>query len=325
MATQPSAVTAFREIVTEQLRVDGQPLTILKTGIPLWHLVHSLGEQVLIALDDLGFIRTGPLGRLHGFRVKELAITPDGTRAVVHLDVTSVRLYDPVASKAAQRGKPVPYLHLVNKRVVEQVRVRVSELLGGRVDVWADNHYYVRYVVDLRGMGQKEDSFSSGDLTDHIEDAPGTLYLPLGLDQSGEMHWYSLLRGRHALLTGTSGGGKTTWMDAVICTLVRHTPPEMVQMAFLDAQKLNFSPYQVLTDHHFTDQEGRLGVVWRPGDIVAAMTRLDREHLRRVDLIGDTPWGSIEDYNKHVAGHAQQLPYVIVFTDELAVLRVGMG
>ncbi|RLC71553.1 MAG: hypothetical protein DRI81_17565, partial [Chloroflexi bacterium] len=63
--------------------------------------------------------------------------------------------------------------------------------------------------------------------------------------------------------------------------------------------------------------------------IVAAMVRLDREHRRRVNLIGDTPWGNVEDYNAHVADYkrsdANRLPYVAVFTDELAVLRTAMS
>ena len=49
--------------------------------------------------------------------------------------------------------------------------------------MWADNHYYVRYVVDLRGMGQKGDTFPSGNLTDHIAAAPSPLCLPLGLER----------------------------------------------------------------------------------------------------------------------------------------------
>jgi len=325
MTPMSSTPVDFNQVHTRSLRMDGRQVTVLEPGIPLWHLVHSVGEQVLIALDDLGFIRTGPLGQLHGFRIKELAVSPDGALALIHLDVTSVRLYDPVAPKKGQQGKPIPYLHLVNDKVVEQVRIRVSDLLGGRVDVWADNHYYVRYVVDLRRMGKKGNTFPSGDLIDHIGNAPGSLWLPLGIDQEGELIWHNLLHGLHVLLTGRTGGGKSTWLDAAICTLAHHTVPEQLQLAFLDAQKLNFSPYHVLKEYHFTDREGPLGVVWRPDDIVAAMVRLDREHRRRVDIIGDTPWGSIEDYNEHIADPAQRLPYVAVFTDELAVLRAGMS
>ena len=108
MATQPGATAAFREVVIEQLQMNGHSVTVLKTGIPLWHLVHSLGEQVIIALDDLGFVRTGSLGRLHGFRVKELAVSPDGALAVVHLNVTSIRLYDPVAPRRAHTATAQP-------------------------------------------------------------------------------------------------------------------------------------------------------------------------------------------------------------------------
>jgi S-DNA-T family DNA segregation ATPase FtsK/SpoIIIE len=196
-------------------------------------------------------------------------------------------------------------------------------MLGRPVDVWSDNHYFVRYVIDLLGL-TKGDTFESGELADHIDRAEA-FAVPLGFDTRGELRWLDMVRGgRHLLLTGTTGGGKSTWMDTAICTLVRNVGPEQLQMAFLDAQKLNFSPYQVLTEYHFTDQEGRLGVAWRPDDIVAALARLDREHLQRVELIGDTPWGNIEDYNAHTDPE-DRLPYVFVFTDELMVLRAQMS
>ncbi|HEY68820.1 MAG TPA: hypothetical protein G4N97_11190 [Thermoflexia bacterium] len=323
MSARPDPRTRlYRKVQAHTERVDGREVPVLVRGTPLWHLVISLGEQVLVALDDLGFVRTGPDGRPVGFRIKELAVSRDGRYVVIHLDVTSVRLYQPAAPTRAQRGRPVPYLHLVNDRVVEQVRVRVCDLLGGRVQVWADNHFYVRYVVDLEGI-EGPDHFPSGNLVDYIDDASGALTIPLGLPRNGLLRWYDLHQGLHGILTGRTGGGKSTWMDGAICTLVRHTPPDRLQLAFLDGQGLNFSPYQALTEYHFTDAEGRLPVVWRQGDVVAAVVRLNREHQRRVAIIGQTPWSSIEEYNEHVA-EEERLPYIAVFTDELAILRDGM-
>ena len=307
------------QVETTQERQGERVVTALRRGSPLWHVARAVGEQTLLALDELGYVRTDALGRVQGFRVKELAVTPDGARAVVHLDVTSVRLFEPGAP-AARRGKPVPYLSLIHNRVVEQVRVRVSELLGRPVEVWADNHFYVRYVADLRANGEA-DPFPTGELTDWLEAAPGPLCLPLGLDRSGRLVWLDwVATPRHILLTGATGGGKTTWMDAALCTLVRRTPPEQLKLVCLDPQRLNFSPYRALQAHHFADAEGPIGVVWQPGEIAAAMARLNREHLRRVARIGETPWASLEQFNAHVPPK-ERLPYVAVFADELALLR----
>ncbi|MGD9100765.1 MAG: FtsK/SpoIIIE domain-containing protein, partial [Anaerolineae bacterium] len=318
------ATTRDLQVITTQERRGEGAITTLRRDTPLWFVVRSLGEQVVMALDDLGYVRADPLGRRHGFKVKELAVTPDGRLAVVHLDVTSMRVFEPAARGAAQRGRPAPYLALASDRVVEQIRVRVSELLGNRVDVWADNHYHVRYVVDVQRMGGRNE-FPSGKLVEHLEAAPGPFTVPLGLDRRGELAWLNLAEAaRHLLLTGTTGGGKTTWMDAAVCALAGHTPPDQLKLAFLDPQRLNFSPYAALRAYRFEDRQGALGVVWRPEEIVAAMVRLNQEHRRRVELIGDTPWGSVEQYNARAAPE-ERLPYVFVFTDELTVLREALG
>jgi DNA segregation ATPase FtsK/SpoIIIE-like protein len=50
------------------------------------------------------------------------------------------------------------------------------------------------------------------------------------------------------------------------------------------------------------------------------MVRLNREHKRRFNLLAETPWASIEEYNQHVP-EEECLPYVAVFMDELTLMR----
>lgn len=310
-------------VETRTVEVRGQRITELVPGSSLHLVVHNIAEQTLVALDELGFGRQTPLGDYEGFTIKDLAVDPAGRLVMVQLDVANTHLYDPTAGKAATRGKPTSYLQLITDRVLEQIRVRVSETLGGRVDVWADNHYQVRYVADLSRLG--EAAPPTGDLVEHLDAAPGPFHIPLGLDDNGALHWLDLAAaGKHALLTGITGAGKTTWMDTAITTLVRHTPPAALNLVFLDPQRLNFSPYAQLSPYHFQDSAGPLGVAWRVDDVVDALVRLDAEHLRRVHCIGQTPWGSIEGYNAH-QDPADRLPYVVVFTDELAVLRTTIA
>jgi len=112
-------------------------------------------------------------------------------------------------------------------------------------------------------------------------------------------------------------------MDGAITTLLRATSPVDLKFAFLDPQRLNFSPYADLNDYHFTDNQGPIGNVWKAEDLVRALVRLNDEHLRRTELIAETPWGSLEGYNDHVAPEAR-LPYIAVFTDELALMRTAI-
>ena len=307
---------------TTTVEIDGEPVPILAHGSTLWHVVRLMGEQTLLALDELGYVRTNGLGQTQGYRIKDLAVTPDGHYAIIHLDVTNLQLYHPAAPTRQGKGKPQPYTSLISHQVEEQIRIRISETLDAPVDLFVDNTHWVRYIVDLhslfRGNFFQEDSLL---LTDHINDRPTPLTVPLGADERGELHYLDWQRqGRHLLLTGVTGFGKTTLMDAMITHLVRHTSSTFLNFVFFDPQRVNFKPYQMLTDYHFTDREGQLGVLWEPERVVAGMVRLNREHKRRFNLLAETPWASIADYNAHSAP-GERLPYIAVFMDELTLMR----
>jgi DNA segregation ATPase FtsK/SpoIIIE-like protein len=304
------------------VEVDGEPIPILSHGSTLWHVVRIMGEQTLHALDELDFVRTNGLGQTQGYRIKDLAITPDGHYALIHLDVTSLQLYHPAAPTRRGRGKPKAYTSLISHRVEEQIRIRISETLDAPVDLHVDNTHWVRYVVDLHSLFSgtffQEASLL---LADHIDDRPEPLTLLLGADERGEIHYLDWRRrGRHLLLTGVTGFGKTTLMDVLITHLVRHTPADLLNLVFIDPQRVNFKPYRTLTEYHFTDREGPLGVLCKPEDVVAGMVRLNREHKRRLNRLAETPWSSIEAYNQHVSSE-EKLPYLAVFMDELMLLR----
>ena len=307
---------------TTTVDLDGELQAVLSHGSSLWHLVRLMGEQTLLALDELGYVRTNGLGQTQGYRIKDLAVTPDGRYAIIHLDVTNLQLYHPEAPTRKTQGKPKPYTALISHHVEEQIRIRISETLDAPVDLFVDNTHWVRYIVDLHSLF-RGNLFQSASLllAEHIDDRPDPLTMPLGADEFGEFHYLDWRRrGRHLMLTGVTGFGKTTLMDVMITHLVRHTPSDMLKFVFMDPQRVNFKPYQMLTDYHFTDREGTLSVLWEPEAVVAGIVRVNREHKRRFNLLAETPWASIEEYNDHVP-EEERLPYVAVFMDELTLMR----
>ena len=307
---------------TTTVELDGETIPVLSHGSTLWHVIRLMGEQTLRALDELGYVRTNGLGQTQGYRIKQLGVTPDGHYAIIHLDVTNLQLYHPAAPTRQEKGKPKPYTSLISHHVEEQIRIRISETLDAPVDLFVDNTHWVRYIVDLHSLFRGS-FFQSKSLLleDHIDNHPQPLTLPLGADELGEIHYLDWQRrGRHIMLTGVTGFGKTTLMDVMITHLMRHTPSDMLNFVFMDPQRVNFKPYQLLTDYHFADREGPLGVLWAPEDVVAGMVRLNREHKRRFNLLAETPWASIEEYNRHVSAE-ERLPYVAVFMDELTLMR----
>lgn len=312
-------------VITETVRKGDREIVALQSGTALWQVVRALGDQIVESLKGLGYVRVDELGRQHSFQVSRLAVSPDGRLAAVHLD-TSARMFEPMAQKARHRGKVVPYTRLTSEDVIDQLRVDVSRLLGYSVDLWADNHFYVRYGIAFDDLGDRKGvSFPAGNLTDHLDDAPGPFTIPLGLGQDGELVWLDLAKdSRHVLLAGSTGAGKTTYLDTCVCTLTQHTSPDQLRMMFLDPQRgINFGPYRSLTDYHFEDKGETLGVVTDAAGIVAAVARLHAEYLRRTEMIAGVLWSNLEEYNRHVDPQ-DRLPYIFLFSDELDNLAIEL-
>ena len=173
-------VALLENLETTTVELNGETIPILSHGSPLWHVVRLMGEQTLHALDELGYVRTNGLGQTQGYRIKDLAVTPDAHYALIHLDVTNLQLYHPAAPTRKGRGKPKPYTSLISQHVEEQIRIRISETLDAPVDLRVDNTHWVRYIVDLRSLFRgtyfREDSLL---LQDHIDERPEPLTLPL--------------------------------------------------------------------------------------------------------------------------------------------------
>ncbi len=309
-----------------QTQPDGQ--VYLVPGSPHWHAVHGVAEQVVEALNDLGFVRLDPVtGQPLGFALKELAITSDGKRAVIHLDTHSIRnLYQPQAQIAGGKsaGKPVAFLSLIDEKVTEQIRIRVSEIVGGPCNVYVDNHYWVRWVMDLEP--RQTQTLPTPLWTEHfpaLQKLP-QFTVPLGVRRNGELVTLNLVADqKHVILTGSTGQGKTTFMDAALLTLLKTTDPAQdgYRVALFDPQRGNFGPYAQRPDLQLVDRLGPLGLAYTGAELVTHMVRLNEEHERRMhQVIGASPWANIEDYNAHVAP-AQRLPYVFVFMDELILIR----
>lgn len=289
-----------------------EPTHVLRQGVPLWHIVHGIGEQVLVALDELGHT---------GFKVKRAAITENGRYCLIHLDVNAIH-------PLGREDKAVPFITLVSHRVVEQIRIHVTDMLDCPIPCWPDNHFWVRYIFDFSPLWNGAASvFPAGNGVGYLDAIPGSLHIPLGLDSHGTLHWHDLHKGQHLLLTGATGAGKSTLMSVAIAALVRATPPRDLQLAFIDGQIVNFKAYaQRLGAYEFTDAEGPLldfrhaPAAYTATDVVRALVRLNHEHHRRLNLLARTDWDNLEDYNTHVAPE-QRLPYLVVFTDELGLLR----
>ena len=134
------------------------------------------------------------------------------------------------------------------------------------------------------------------------------LPLMLGKGIDGTIEIIDLARAMNLLMAGSTGSGKSVFMDSCIQSLMfKHTPDEL-KLILVDPKVVEFNKYLNLPYLQFPvihDVEATLDVLqW-----------LVTETERRYELLVNAACRDIQTWNQQ---HPDSLPYIIMFIDELA-------
>ena len=174
------------------------------------------------------------------------------------------------------------------------------------------------------------------------------LPLILGKDISGEVVVAELAKMPHLLIAGTTGSGKSVAVNTMILTLLYRLPPEKCRLIMIDPKMLELSVYQDIP-HLLTP------VVTDPNKAVFALKWAVREMENRYRAMSELGVRNIDSYNEKMqeifesgevptrkikAGYdpetaeplfeekpidTDQLPYIVIFVDEMADLMLVAG
>ncbi len=139
----------------------------------------------------------------------------------------------------------------------------------------------------------------------------------LGVNVGGEPVFMDLAKMPHLLIAGTTGSGKSVCMNCLILSLLYKYTPDDVKMILIDPKKVEFKIYNGLP-HLITP------VVTEAKKAAGALAWAVNEMERRYELIETVGVRDIKSYNKEAREHPEdlreQLPYLVLFIDELADL-----
>lgn len=145
-----------------------------------------------------------------------------------------------------------------------------------------------------------------------------SLKAAMGLDVSGSPYWVDITGFPHVLIAGSTGSGKTIFVNSMIMSLIYNNSPEAVKMIMIDPKRVELTLYNGIP-HLLTpvivDNEKAVGVLkWT----VAEMER-------RYIVLEQAASRDIESYNQKILSSSDEdaadpLPYIIVIIDELADL-----
>lgn len=178
-------------------------------------------------------------------------------------------------------------------------QIRIEAPIPGRALVGIEVPNKTLEVVPIRKVMESE----------AMKNAKNKITVPLGLDVAGNSRVADIAKMPHVLIAGQTNSGKSVCVNSWIASLLFRASPQEVRMIMVDPKRVELTPYNGIP-HLLTD------VIVDPEKVVNALKWAVNEMQERYKIFNSAGAKNIEAYN-NLSGF-QNMPYIIIFIDELA-------
>jgi len=152
-----------------------------------------------------------------------------------------------------------------------------------------------------------------------FQDNPSNLLLCFGSDVSGKTIYNNLAKMPHLLVAGSTGTGKTIFLNNIIISLLYKNSPDILKFVLIDPKRVEFIVYNELP--HLL-----CPVITDSQRAANALKWLTEEMDRRFRSLAKSKSKNILSYNeKAIENETEPFPYIVVIIDELADLMSSKG
>ena len=143
------------------------------------------------------------------------------------------------------------------------------------------------------------------------------LAFPLGKGSGGEPIVADLARMPHLLVAGSTGSGKSVFVNSLITSLITRATPEEIRFVMIDPKRVELTIYNGIP-HLITP------VIVDTQKVVNALHWMVQQMEDRLELLAQEGARDITSYNEK-APDGKHMPFLILIVDELADLMMTSG
>ena len=136
--------------------------------------------------------------------------------------------------------------------------------------------------------------------------------IPIGQDAKGNNVYGDLAKMPHMLVAGTTGSGKSVFLNGVITSLLMRNTPDDLQLFLIDPKMVEFRRFSKL---HYVQY------VTDTGKAITLLSKLCKEMDRRYEVMANRGCRDLDDYNRRNPEY--RLPKLVLVVDEMADMMMG--
>lgn len=270
------------------------------------HEARAIARLMSNRLSQLSFdyIKTVYMGEGEKWRKKELV-------KFSHIEIDRDQYRFRVDSNRLPRGKGINEIAMTQDEVIVGLSMTVQKPVSFHMEpgvgLW--------YLVDREhGLGNIPVLCEYKDIANEVpqkRDA-GILTIPIGQAAGRQTLFINLRRETtaHFLIGGTTGGGKSSLLHAIVCHLIQQDP-ERVKLVLFDFKMVEFTRFYSGVPHLYWD------IITKSEDFGHGINEMFDVVQQRYNMMQSVGVTDIDQYN--VKAH-EKMPYIVIIVDELALV-----
>jgi len=196
----------------------------------------------------------------------------------------------------------------VSVKTIKNLRADFEYCMASPVEINAQGETQFTVGIAIKGLVRPTIGLRYILESDEFQNNEMEIPIAAGMDVLGRNFVFDLAVTPHLLIAGTTGSGKSVFLNDIILSILYSRTPDEVKLIMVDPKLVELSAYRDIP-HLATN------VIYDSEKAIAAMEWLDQEMMDRYNKFAEVGVKKIDDYNS-IVDEDKKLPRLVIIIDE---------